>query len=68
MGKTLPLPVRRPIDRAVALECRHASRLNDRALLERIAAGLRELCDTHPTTSRADLPIRGHSRPDQAAP
>lgn len=66
MGKTLPLPVRRPVDRVVALECRHASRLNDRALLERIAAGRRR--DFHPATSRADLPIRSHSRPDQAAP
>lgn len=68
MGKILPLPVRRPVDRAVALEYWHASRLNDRALLERIAAGLRGLPDTNPTTTRADPPIRGHSQPDPGAP
>ncbi|WP_416563163.1 hypothetical protein [Nocardia testacea] len=67
MGKILPLPVRRPADRAVALKYWHAGRLNDSALLERIVAGLRGLPDTNSTTSRADLPIRGHSQPDQAA-
>ncbi|MCX0271672.1 hypothetical protein NLM24_13325 [Nocardia zapadnayensis] len=68
MGKILPLPVRQPIDRAVAMEYWHASRLNDRTLLERIAAGLCGLHDTYPTTSQADLPIHGYSQPDQAAP
>lgn len=71
MGETLPLPVRQPVNRAMAmtLEDQHANRRNDHALLERITAGLRALHDTRPTApSQADLPIRSYAQPDQVAP
>ncbi len=69
MAETLPpLPVRRPVNRAMAATLRywHTSPRNNRALLERIAAGLRALPDTHPRGHcRTDLPIRSYAHAHQ---
>jgi hypothetical protein len=69
MGESLPpLPVRRPVNRAMAATLRYwyTSGRNNRALLERIAAGLRALPDTYSADHcRSDLPIRSYAHAHQ---